>query len=314
MARALRIEFPGAFYHVYSRGNRKEPIFQSDEDRFFFLKCLRDAFEKFSSVTLVYCLMENHYHLFLRTLAGHLSRVMHMINGTYASYFNRKWERCGHTFQGRYQSILVEADVYAQELSAYIHLNPVEASIVESPVDYQWSNYKEYLGLRNPEPWTDTTFLLGLFSPRLPDARRLYSEYVNARIGHPSDQLRRMEKTGVLATEVFLEKIKNLEDVKTLTRPNRDIPQLHKFKDRPPLKSFRDAAVTVMGSFNKLARNAAIFASHKNTDYTLRELSAYFDVGPSGITDICRRMRKMIPSSEPLCGAVREIERLVFTK
>ena len=117
MARALRIQFPGAFYHVTSRGNERQPVFKSSTDREKFLSYLESATERYGAVVHGYCLLDNHYHLFLETPLGNLARIMQHINGAYTTYFNIKRQRSGHLFQGRYKAILVEADAYAKELS-----------------------------------------------------------------------------------------------------------------------------------------------------------------------------------------------------
>ena len=133
MARPLRILYPGAFYHITSRGNEQKALFKSNKDREKFIEYLESATERYDAVIHAYCLMDNHYHILLETPSGNLSKIMAHINGAYTNYFNAKRERSGHLFQGRYKAILVEADEYAKELSRYIHLNPVRANIVEHP-------------------------------------------------------------------------------------------------------------------------------------------------------------------------------------
>ena len=133
MARPLRIEYPGAFYHVTSRGNERKDIFKSQRDREKFLSYVESAVVRYGAVVHTWCLMSNHYHLLLETPAGNLSQIMRHINGAYTTYVNVKRKRAGHLFQGRYKAILVEADAYALELSRYMHLNPVRASMVVNP-------------------------------------------------------------------------------------------------------------------------------------------------------------------------------------
>jgi putative transposase len=135
MARPLRIQFPGAFYHVTSRGNERKAIFRNDRDRQKFLSYLESAHESYGARVHVYCLMENHYHLLLETPRGNLSQILHHVNGAYTTYYNVKRRRSGHLFQGRYRALLVEKESYCQELSRYIHLNPVRAALVEEPED-----------------------------------------------------------------------------------------------------------------------------------------------------------------------------------
>src|SRR4030042_5793823 len=129
MARPLRIEFPGAVYHVTSRGNARQTIFIDDEDRGGFLDLLSIVVERFNWICHAYCLMGNHYHLLIETPDGNLSKGMRELNGIYTQHFNRRHGRVGHVFQGRFKAILVEKDSYLLELCRYIVLNPVRAGI-----------------------------------------------------------------------------------------------------------------------------------------------------------------------------------------
>ena len=112
MARPLRIEFPGALYHVTSRGDRKQSIFEDDRDRHIFLNTLGDAADTYQWQVFAYCLMGNHYHLLVRTPDANLSRGMRHLNGVFTQATNRRHERVGHVFQGRYKSILVDGQAY----------------------------------------------------------------------------------------------------------------------------------------------------------------------------------------------------------
>jgi REP element-mobilizing transposase RayT len=126
MARPLRIEYPGACYHITVRGNEQKEVFRSKADWEKFLSYLQSATERYGAIVHVYCLMTNHYHLLLETPLGNLSQIMRHINGAYTTYFNVKRKRAGHLFQGRYKAILIDADEYAKELSGYIHFHPVK--------------------------------------------------------------------------------------------------------------------------------------------------------------------------------------------
>src|SRR6266498_2751571 len=163
MARPLRIAYPGAFYHVTSRGNERKDVFKSRRDREKFLEYLASATERYGAAIHAYCLMSNHYHLLLETPEGNLSQIMRHINGAYTTYFNVKRKRAGHLFQGRFKAILVEADEYAAELSRYIHLNPVRAGMAERPEDYRWSSYRSYIGQNSAPEWLQMGMILGYF-------------------------------------------------------------------------------------------------------------------------------------------------------
>src|SRR4051812_43552270 len=118
MARPLRIEFPGAVYHVTSRGDRREPIFIDDEDRQALLGIVAQALSRFDVQALSYCLMNNHYHFVLHTRQANLSLLMRHINGVYTQSFNRRHDKVGHLFQGRFKAILVDRDAYLLEVAA----------------------------------------------------------------------------------------------------------------------------------------------------------------------------------------------------
>ncbi len=145
MARPLRLEYEGAFYHVTSRGNERGKIFFSAADYQKFLDYLSEAKKKYLVIIHGYVLMSNHYHLLIETPEANLNKVMHYLNGAYTSYINIKKRRSGHLFQGRYKAIVVDKDSYLGELSRYIHLNPVRAKIVKMPEEYDYSSYRAYI-------------------------------------------------------------------------------------------------------------------------------------------------------------------------
>ena len=127
MARALRIEYPGALYHLTCRGNNRRAIFDDNSDRVAFLEILAQSRQIFGVRLMAYVLMENHFHLLVETPLGNLSKFMRRFNITYTGYFNRRHQRVGHVYQGRYQSFLIEKESYLSEVSRYIHLNPVRS-------------------------------------------------------------------------------------------------------------------------------------------------------------------------------------------
>ncbi len=141
MTRPLRLEFPGALYHVTARGNARQEIYLCDEDRERFVQLLAEEVKQQGWICYAYCLMDNHYHLLFETPSANLCKGMQRFNGRYTQYFNRFHQRVGHVFQGRYKSILVEKEVYLLELCRYVVLNPVRAKMVAAPGDWIWSSY-----------------------------------------------------------------------------------------------------------------------------------------------------------------------------
>jgi REP element-mobilizing transposase RayT len=159
MARPLRLEFPGATYHVTARGDRREPIYRDDADRLAQLQIIAAAMDRFDARVLAYCLMGNHYHLVVHTRQANLSRLMRQINGVYTQAFNRRHGLAGHLFQGRFKAIVVDRDAYLLSLCRYVERNPVAAGLVAAPGDWDWSSYRAHVGRADVPPWLDTPAL-----------------------------------------------------------------------------------------------------------------------------------------------------------
>jgi len=182
MARPLRIEYEGAFYHVTARGNERKRIYFTKTDYRKFKEYIEGAQEKYGCFLHAYIFMTNHYHMILETPKANLSKVMHFINGSYTNYINRKRNRNGHLFQGRYKAILIDRDNYLLELSRYIHLNPVRAGIVEKPEDFVNSSYGSYIRKRKDEI-VHHDQILQMISKDKKSAPRLYRTFVENGIG-----------------------------------------------------------------------------------------------------------------------------------
>ncbi|MBX3599282.1 MAG: transposase [Rubrivivax sp.] len=161
MSRPLRLEFPGAVYHVTSRGDRREPIYRDDQDRIDHLAVLEQAMDRFDAQVLAYCLMGNHFHLVLHTRRANLSRLMRHLNGVYTQRFNRRHGLVGHLFQGRFKAILVDRDAYLLALCRYVERNPVAAGLVAAAELWPWSSCQAHLGLVPTPPWLDSDGLHG---------------------------------------------------------------------------------------------------------------------------------------------------------
>src|SRR3989304_1549845 len=263
MGRPLRIEYPCALYHITSRGNERKKIFVSDEDRLKFLQIIEDYHDRYGILIHSYVLMDNHYHLILETPQGNLLKIMHGINSGYTGYFNRKYKRTGHLFQGRYKAILVEKDNYVIELSRYVHLNPVRAKAVERPEQYRWSSYSGYIGKGESIAWKEFVEE-GLTKEILPPLKDIHGQIV-------------------LGGGKFIEKIKKMLTGKELSR---DIAERRRFKMRPdPDKIIKEVATTFgidkdiiegKGQRNNMARNAAIYFVQRYTGLKNEEIGDIF--------------------------------------
>src|SRR4249920_3550219 len=177
MARPLRIEYADALYHVTSRGDRQEAIFDDDQDRTGFLNVLGEVISRFRWRCNAYCLMGNHYHLMIETPQGNLTKGMRQLNGVFTQWSNRRHKRSGHLFQGRYKAILVDRDSYFLELARYIVLNPVRAAMVKHPRLWAWSSYAAMIGKSATPAWLTSGDLLAQFGKRRAAARRRYQQF-----------------------------------------------------------------------------------------------------------------------------------------
>ena len=185
MARPLRLEFPGALYHVTSRGNAQQAIFLDDDDRTSFLEELIRTIQRFHWICYGYCLMDNHYHLILETPEANLSRGMRQLNGIYTQRHNHRHTRVGHVFQGRYKAILVERDSHLLELARYVVLNPVRAGLCATAEAHPWSSYCATAGLTDCPTWLAAERLLEHFGTHRAQTLPAYQQFVlEAR--HPS--------------------------------------------------------------------------------------------------------------------------------
>ena len=312
MARQLRIEYPGALYHVFSRGNQKQLIYLSDDDRCFFLDCLRKAHEKFGVIVHTYCLMPNHFHLFLETPNGNLSRMMHYLATSYTVYFNKKHERHGHLFQGRFKSVLIEAVGYAKELSRYIHLNPLRSGIVDRPERYPWSSYGYYRGAAKPERWLETSVILRLFGEQLERARRAYIDFViGGGGGEAPPSIKASLRTGILGSEEFIARIRRERLAGELARPDRERPQLRKLRRRPDMANIVALSEELLGPRNRHLVPIAVLISHENSDWKLKEIGEFFSLSISSVSNACLKARAAIAANAALAEAKAEIERAI---
>jgi len=139
----------GHFYHVYNRGNNRQNIFFERDNYLYFLRLIRHTFISHNVDVMAYCLMPNHYHLLVYPKSEHLSQAMKSLSLSYTKAMNKRFDRVGALFQGRFQKVLVTDSDYLIHLIRYIHLNPVKANLVSQPGEWEFSSYLEYAGLRD---------------------------------------------------------------------------------------------------------------------------------------------------------------------
>ncbi len=306
MARPLRLEFPGALYHVTSRGNERRPIFRSDRDRRAFLDFLGQAAKRFGWSITAYVLMTNHFHLVVQTPDPNLSRGMHWFNSSYAGWFNRSKKRCGHLYQGRFKAPLIEREAYFAEVLRYVVLNPVRAKMVERPEDYKWSSYRATAGLEAAPDWLDVKSALAFFHPDRSTAQADYREFVLAKIGVDDCLWDKLTNGIFLGTEEWARKVRKI--VETEPR-STDHPRTQRAVGRPEMHEIVDAvgkaagttAASVRETRGSILRRLAAWIGWHEGLITLRSIAAGLRLRSEGhISNLIRRCDREFGSNGAL--------------
>ena len=264
LARPLRIEFAGALYHVTSRGNCQQNIYLNDADRGRWLSVFAKVCDRFNWVCYSYCLMDNHYHLFIETPEGNLSQGMRQLNGVYTQRFNR----C-------HKAILVQKEAYFLELSRYIVLNPVRAKMVNVPQEWPWSSYRATIGLASAGDWLNTAWVLAAFGAKRSQAIRQFIDFVSRGEKQPSIW-NNLNRQIYLGDDEFVEdmqcKISGETNLDEVPRPQKR----HKPRPIETYKNMMDC------------RNEAIVAAYRSGGYSMKKIAAYFDLHYSSVSKIIK--------------------------
>jgi len=267
MARPLRLEIAGGLYHVTSRGDRREDIFLDDTDRELWLTTLAQCCERFNWAIHAWCQMLNHYHLIIETPDVNLSAGMRQLNGVYTQAVNRRHQRVGHVFQGRYKAILVERDSYLLELSRYVVLNPVRADMVKQVRQWRWSSYHAMLDKTLCPEWLHVEWLLSQFGTQRARQIERYMEFVQQGLRGASvwDNLRGQV---FLGSDEFVQAMQDrLADDAKLS--HQEIPRMQRRALAKSLtyyqEEFEDAKL-------------GMIAAYSTGDYTLQAIADAFGV------------------------------------
>jgi REP element-mobilizing transposase RayT len=298
MARPLRLSFENAVYHITARGNRREPIFYADQDRKAFLEKINETFLKYSFVCFAYCLMDNHYHLFVKTPLANITQGMHYLNTSYVNWFKARHKVVGVIFQGRYKSILVDENNYGVLLSAYIHLNPYRAGTVENPREYPWSSYLTYVDGENSPVVLDTDFILGQFDNDKIIAQKKYETYVteNRTMENP---MQKSFKGLALGSSKFIDSIKKQVEAVESKREIPDIKILTSHTAEEIIQQvMTEFSVTREEIFRKkrgnFFRQMTIFLLRQFTPLSLKEIGELFQMDYSAVSQACRRYAEKV--------------------
>jgi putative transposase len=287
MARPLRILYKNAWYHVMNRGLSREDIFLDDKHRQMFLHVLAEVVEKFKVEIHAYCLMDNHYHLMIKTPLANLDKAMRHLNSVYTIRYNKSVKSDGPIFRGRYKSILVEEESYLLELHRYIHRNPSSAKMVMDGLDkkYPWSSYQYYLmnGKKIPK-LLKTEHILNLFK----NSTRKYVNFIEGIIENETlDFYKRGRTKPIFGSEGFIDKIiskyfKNSDPHKEVSERkeiiNRKYPTLDEIIEEVSVRYSLDKEEIKSKKYvnNLLARRVAIYVSDCNPKYSSIDIAMFF--------------------------------------
>jgi REP element-mobilizing transposase RayT len=221
LTRPFRLEFPGALYHVTSRGNRRSWIYRDDTDRLAWLDIVALVCQRHHCIVHSFYLMSNHFHLMIETVEANLGQVMRQLNGIYTQHFNRRHHTVSHLFQGRYKAILVQKESYLLELSRYIVLNPLRANIVASLDEWPWSSHGYYIGIAPAPAWLECDWLLSQFGACRTQAVTACLEFVFAGIGKGSPLVETRHRV-LLGDDEFVAEHQRLQQSEGLVETARD--------------------------------------------------------------------------------------------
>lgn len=297
MARSKRYHRSGSSYHVMLRGNDGQDIFLSDRDRCKMCMLLQHGVEKYDHRIHAFCLMKNHIHLLIQAGNIPLSKIVQNLAFRYSQDFNRRKNRIGHLFQGRFKAVLIDENSYFLRLLRYIHMNPVRAKLVQSPEEYVWSGHNTYIG-KSEISWLTIDYGLSKFNKIKGNAQTMYSTYVLKKESQEeTDQLRKGFRDGqLLGDDEFVKRIKMEE------RNNEE-------KKRLPLSAIFRAVCQVIGiteeeivSSSKLKKNScarAILAkiAKETGKIPLEDIANLLKRDASSISSLISRLSTKIKGS-----------------
>lgn len=302
MARSYRLQGENCFYHITSRGDDRKKIFLSDFDFEKFLEYVEVAKDKYNFHFYAYCLMSNHYHLFLETIHPNLSKIMQYINTAYTVYYNKKRNKTGHLFQGRYKSIMVDEDSYFLELTRYIHLNPVRAKIVELPQNYKWSSYNGYIKHKTDKyiDYSELDSYLGMESAN-------YKDFVISSINRRDSLLDKVYAGSFLGGKDFV--TDKIAEFKSEIEAG-DFAHKRKLKSDVFIEdiiktvgsTFKKPKIEVTGKKNSQSdiRKIAIYIAKRITPLTNKQIGDHFNISDSAIGKADKKVAGLLKEDKRL--------------
>jgi putative transposase len=322
MARPLRIEFPGAWYHVMNRGARRTPIYLNDKDRTTFLNLLNDIVETFHVEVHAFCLMNNHYHLLIHTPHGNLGLAMRHLNGVYTQRYNFRHRLDGPLFRGRYKAILVDADTYLTQVSRYIHLNPVESKSTTDPSHYLWSSARFYSTDVKAPPWLKVNTTLEYFGKK-GGAKAIYAKFLSEGVDAGTKEFYSKKNHGpILGDENFRKKLPH-EPTERTNDP--EIPEKKHLQHQVPIATILGKVAESYGlplerllrsgrgrGTESIPRMVAMALCRRPGGHSLKSIGDAVQSTYSGVSAAGIRLTKILQEDAPLSKHVQSLISNIF--
>jgi putative transposase len=322
MVRPLRVQFPGALYHVTGRGNERKEIFKDEGDRKEFLGILAQSLDTYGVLLHSFVLMPNHWHFLVQTPLGNLGEFMRHFNITYTSYYNRRHKRVGHLYQGRYKSFLVEVDSYLSIVSRYIHLNPVKvAGMKKRPFDeqlrylwnYRWSSLRGYVGLAERYDFVEHATVLAEYGGDTPNGRLRYRKQLSEDLIAGVAIREQIVGQSILGSVGFVSWVKEtfLEDKTDRERP--DVGRIHKYLSKGTVLAVvgkETGSSDVMRSTGTL-RQIVMTSLYKYGGLNNREIGELLGVDYTTVSQGRKRLREKTEKDQKVRSIVENIDRVM---
>ena len=322
MARPLRIQFPGAVYHITCRGNARQDIYKDNKDRKTFLEILTESQKIYGIKIYSYVLMSNHYHLLIETPKGNLSDYMRHLNMRYTRHYNCRHKKVGHLFQGRYKGILVDKDTYLTMLSRYIHLNPVKIKSMKGlPAKekmqylqkYNWSSFPGYINKRKKQKFVDYDLVLEEYGGDSDEGRKGYGFMISADLSGEMDVKEKIVGQSIIGRDDFIEKV--LDRYLSRTPDLREQPslrELHGLRSREEIiktvKEETGKGLKDMKKAKDVERIILMDMLYRAGGLKGSEIGRLLDVDYSTVSQGRKRLRDRLIKDSKLKQIVSQIE------
>lgn len=293
MGRHRRIEGKALAYYVSSRGRNGQKIFKDDQDKIYFINLLKQQRIKSKLTFYGYVLLPDLFACIMETHKNNFILSMHRINSGYANYLNRRYQYRSKLFHDRYKCYVIDKKTYLVEVSRYLHLLPVKAGVVKSPIQYEWSSFPGYIYKTKKEDWIAYNTILSMSNEASQKAAFCYQKYVNIGIKERiSSPFKNLEEDIILGSEDFKKEIyKNLKNNEIATQKEElsiakiIIELVNQTTSWPSLRRRGRRVATT-----SLVRNAAIYFIKKFTDLSNLQISHFFQsLQKSSISQMSRR-------------------------